>query len=211
MKILNDQGKIDRLISSIASGPSFKQRNLTIPGVQQSAISQDALRLIYGDPQDFLSQYSLFEEDFFQTISDRSNLKLGMQNTVMDIDLMRKQGRIDLGLLNYGQKQRLTDVFRERVLKLDQLLAEVGLPSMEFDSKNLYRSLLKFNINMGAAGEEVSPIATLLNRMFFNIDPSQVGLEMFPISGNMLTRNALENASQMTKVAPRCKNISTRY
>lgn len=203
MKILNDQGKIDRLLNAIASGSSFKEKNLTIPGVQRSALSQDVIGKIYGTKEEFLKQYSFFEEDFFQTISDKKNLKLSMQESAMDIDLMRKQGKIDLNLLNYNQKQRLSDTFRERVLKMDELLSEAGLPLMEFDSKNLYRSLLKFNVDMGKTGDELHPVSVLLNRMFFNVDPAEIGLQAFPIPGTMLTKNALENASQMTKVAAR--------
>lgn len=204
MKILNNQGKIDRLLTALISGSSFKEKNLTIPGVQQSSISQDLIRQIYGAPEDFLKQYSFFEEDYFQTISDKKNLKLTMQQSTFDVDLMRKQGRIDLNILNYGQKQRLTDMFRERILKMDELLSTVGFPSMEFDSSNLYRSLLKFNVNMGEAGDELHPMAVLLNRMFYNIDTTKVGLDIFPISGNQLTASALSRAGRMTQVQQRC-------
>lgn len=201
MKILNDQGSIDRLITALTTGSSFKEKNLQIPGIQRTSITEDVLDKVYGSSQNFMQQYSFFEDDFFETISDRKNLKLGMQQSTLDIELMRKQGKIDLNMLNYAQKHRLSDVYRERVLKLDQLLSEVGLPSMQFDSTNMYRSLLKFNVNMGKSGDEINPIAVLLNRTFFNIDPTRTGLDIFPVSGNILTSSRLKDASTLSKVA----------
>lgn len=88
----------------------------------------------------------------------------------------------------------MKDIFLRRVLQMETLLSEAGVPNMEFPSGNLYRSLIKYDTE-----NFQHPAITLLNRMMFNIDPSKEGLEAFNFGGSsLLQADILENISFMS-------------
>jgi hypothetical protein len=115
-----------------------------------------------------------------------------------DMELQRKSGRIDLTLLNYENQQSLKQQFRKQVLQADQLFNDVGLPGMEFRSSNLYSSLLKYDVTAGD-----SPMATLLNRMFFNVNPLKQGFEAINFGGStMLSTESLRRITNNANFTP---------
>ena len=124
-------------------------------------------------------------------MSDKENRSIGARN--IDIDLEKNSGRIDLTNLTYKTQQDMKELFLRRVMKMESLLPEAGVPNIELPSGNLYRSLIKYDT------ENFShPAVTLLNRMMFNVDPSKQGLQAFNFGGSsLLQADILENISSM--------------
>ena len=136
-------------------------------------------------------RYREFEDEFFRVLSDKENRSIGARN--INIDLEKNSGRIDLTNLTYKTQQDMKELFLRRVMQMESLLPEAGVPNMEFPSGNLYRSLIKYDT------ENFShPAITILNRMMFNIDPSKQGLQAFNFGGSsLLQADILENITTM--------------
>jgi hypothetical protein len=108
-----------------------------------------------------------------------------------DIELMKKMGKLDTSSLSFDANQQIAEMFRKRVLKIDELLHNTGLPGMEFPSSNQYSSLLKFDVE-----ESNHAAAVFLNRQFFNANPNKIGQRAFNLGmGNMISPSTLERIS----------------
>ena len=86
----------------------------------------------------------------------------------VNVDLMRKSGRIDLTLLNKNLADELMSEYRDNVLKLSDMMAAVGMPGVNRPSANLYRSSYQFS--MGELEGTLHPAQIALNRSILNFN-----------------------------------------
>ena len=122
-------------------------------------------------------------------ISGGKHLAFGSK--IPDVELMKKTGKLDLSSLTYDANQEIAQMFRTRVLKIDELLSKTGLPGMEFGSSNPYSFLLKFDVE-----DSDHAAAVFLNRQFFNANPNKIGQRAFNLGmGNMISPSTLERIS----------------
>ena len=180
-------------------------------GRQASPISAEDIKSVYGEPSEFLANYRNFEENYFRLLSDPSNRRQFAR--VRDIDIERRSGIINLSHLNYENQQILKEQFTTTVLRTEDLFSKVGLPGLEFPSGNMFSSsLLKYDIGTEAIGTagDTNPVAVLLNRMFFNVDPTKMGMDAFNFGkSNMLSSQSLERIAAMQDFQSVGKRVMT--
>lgn len=185
MNLFSESGEssFDRLLRSLSGAVGSRVSK------QRSAMTEDQVQRLFGSEEDFLNRYKNFEDEFFRLLGEKDNRSVKGRN--LDINLERNSGRIDLSNLTYRKQQEMKEIFMRNVLRMEEVLQEVGVPNIEFPSGNLYRSLLKFD-----TGTFTHPAVTLLNRMMFNIDPSKEGLKAFDFGGSsILQTDILRNIS----------------
>ena len=155
---------------------------------QQRAISRSDVLKIYGTEEQFLQNYKEFQQAYFKALDTDLHIT---KSRGVNMQMLRREGRIDLSVLNDEAASRLDEMYKTKVLKLPQLLQQVGLPSAELPSANLYRGAYKFEVEMG--DQLTHPIQVLLNRTVFNFNPNKTGLASLNVGrGNIFSANALE-------------------
>lgn len=195
----DNQGPLQRLLKSISdqlsSGPIDRQT---------SPIDRTTLNSVLGDSETFLGRYQSFEDEYFRLLADPKNRSKYAR--VRDMDIERSTGILDLSRLTYKNQQDLKDFFKRNVLQMEHLIPQVGMPGLEYDSGNLYSSLLQFDVadNQHAAG-------TLFNRMFFNVQSGKRGLDAFNFgTSNMLSTNTLRRITSQGDFQPQEFSSRTR-
>lgn len=84
--------------------------------------------------------------------------------------------------------------YRDEVLKLPMLFNEIGLPSQQLPSTNLYRKAAKYNVDTTNVNHG---IITLLNRTIFNINPRISDMDAFNVGiSNLMGVNTLEQTTK---------------
>jgi len=159
---------------------------------QQGPLTSAKLANFYGGDENFLRIFGEFEEEFYRTVSDSTNLRIGQQ---VDIDAMRASGHMDFNVLNMEAREKLQQRFKSRVLNLGGLMEQYGLPGAELPNSNLYSSPFRFRtLNQGTA---LSPSIALLNSLTLNIRTSsrKVGLDAIEIGGKIMGTRRLRELS----------------
>ena len=153
---------------------------------QTTPMGADAVNRIMGSPEEFIGRYKEFEDEYFKVLSDpKSRNKFA---NIADMDIERSSGKIDLSRLTYQSQQDMKNFFRQRVLQMDNLLPQVGIPGMEFPSGNLYSSMLQYEVD-----EYSHPASILLNKMFFNVQSDKQGVQALNFGmSNMMNSATLE-------------------
>lgn len=153
---------------------------------QTTPMGADAVNRIMGSPEEFIGRYKEFEDEYFKVLSDSKNRNKFAN--VADMDIERSSGKIDLSRLTYQSQQDMKNFFRQRVLQMDNLLPQVGIPGMEFPSGNLYSSMLQYEVD-----EYSHPASILLNKMFFNVQSDKQGVKALNFGmSNMMNSATLE-------------------
>lgn len=204
----DDGSPYQRLMRSL-TGEMAKEGKVPA-GRQTQPLTSAAIENIFGSKEDFINSYKNFEDNYFRMLQDPANLKKFAR--VRDIDLERKSGIINLSLLNFENQQQLRAQFMDTVLRKGDLFSKTGIPGLEYPSGNLYSSaLLKYDISAQALeGADAHPAAVLLNRMFFNTDPSKIGFDAFNFGqSNMMSVNSLERITAMQDFKSTGKRVMT--
>ena len=195
MKIFDSQNG-QNLQTLLQSLNSTAQGSMRVFGAQNQRLTSSTLESILGSQDEFMNRYKQFEQEYFRMLTDKKNLS--KFTGPIDIDMERLSGKINLNNLNYKTQKQLTQMFKENVLRMDELFSQVGIPGMEFPSSNLFRSALKYDV-----ADLSHPAAVFLNRLFFNVDIYKSGQETFDFTKSLLSSNALENimATQNMQIA----------
>ena len=151
---------------------------------------------IYNSPESFLQEYKQFEQYYYEILADPANRKRSFGH--IDIDMMRKTGDIDFSLLNFEAAEKVRKSYAGKVLKVEDLFANLGFPSLAFPSASPYRSPFKFEVSQ----EMLHPAQTLLNRMIFNIDPTSESIADIKFGGqNIMSSQDIErNFAQVQRM-----------
>jgi hypothetical protein len=148
--------------------------------VLRGAITDSIIDRVYGNSESFLKSYESFQADYIKALS--TDLDVSKASGV-DLDMLRKGTKIDLGILKREARESLSKRYRDEVLRLPALFREVGLPNVSLPSSNLYRELFRYQIE---AGYDHSA-AVLLNRTLLNINPNKTGMDAFNVGISNLT------------------------
>ena len=159
---------------------------------QQSPLTSGALSNFYGSDAAFMQRFQGFEEEFFRTISDSTNLRVGQS---VDVAAMQASGYMDLNVLSEQAKRQLKQKFGRNVMDFGGLIQRFGLPGSELPNSNLYRSPFRFRtLNQG---DNLSPSVALLNSLTLNIDTTgrTAGVDSINIGGKIMTSRRLRELS----------------
>ena len=151
-------------------GTGIRQR------IQQQSITKADISKVYGTSGDFLDSMQVFEEKYYKALSNPVNLAKGKK---VNVDLMRKSGRIDLTLLNKNLADELMSEYRDNVLRLSDMMATVGMPGVNRPSANLYRTSYQFS--MGELDGTLHPAQIALNRSILNFNSSKMGMDSLSV------------------------------
>lgn len=154
-------------------------------------MSAEDINAVYGDANTFFTEFSAFEEEYYKTLRKQGAIAKGKR---VNVDLMRASGKIDLSVLNFEERQRLSQVYRDRVLKVNDLVARVGLPAYELPNANLFRDSVRFRT--GESNGVVHPALSLLNRTIFSHDPAKAGVDSLGFSQQIISSRALRQSTQ---------------
>lgn len=156
---------------------------------QQNALNSEFFTRVYGDANTFMANYNSFAEEYYATLDNKANHAKGVK---VNAQLMRKSGKIDLSLLNADLADELYDTYSRKVLKLDALIREGGLPGVEMPSANLYKSSHRF-LTLSSPDEVMHPAQIVLNRSFFSFNPRKQGLDSLTVGrSNLISGQVLE-------------------
>jgi len=176
---------------------------------QQSAVTSADLSSFYGSEDNFMSALRNFEKEFYATVSDSSNLKIGAN---VDIEAMRASGTMDLSVLNFESRELLKGKLKNRVLNVGGLIEQFGLPGAELPNANLYSSSFRFRtLNQG---NNMSPTVAFLNGLNIRVKTSgrQVGLDAVDPGDKIMGTRRLEelsNRSVFTEMFSGSKKVIT--
>ena len=155
---------------------------------QQNAVTNTDLVKVFGSGEDFLTRYASFEQKYFDALSTKMNTSKGGREIAM---FHRKRGIINLNLLEREAQEELSTLFKRDVMRVEPLMRQTGLPSIELPSANLYRSAFKFNVDNSQG--ITHPAQILLNRYIFNFNPEKKGMESISLGGrNMFSSKSLK-------------------
>lgn len=144
----------------------------------------------------FLKEYEAFEKEYFSALENQANHARG---TAINVELMKKRGVIDLKLLNRQKADELYSMYSRRVLQLDRLIGEAGLPGVEMPSANLYSKSFRYLSETDQSGV-VHPAHVVLNRSFFSFNARKAGMDSFTVSkNNLLSSRALRDILEQSK------------
>lgn len=203
MNPIYDANQVTSLGEALFKSLSGAMPNGAKVGRQAMALNQGMAERIFGTSEDFMQRYRNFEEQYFKVLGDKQNLAKGAR--VMDMDLERASGKLDLSRLTYRSQRDLRDQFLKNVLNIEELLPVAGAPGMEFPTGNLYRNLLQYQVS----DADKHPALQLMQRMFFNVDPKEQGLESLRFgTSNMLSSTTLNRITSHGDFVPeiRIKN-----
>jgi hypothetical protein len=150
--------------------------------MQQGPLNLTNFNSIYGTPDEFMARYTSFVEDYYATLDNRAN---HVRGTKVNIDLMKAQGRIDLGVLTAKESDRLYQDYLNRVLRLPDLLAEAGAPGVQMPSSNKFKGLFRYRATrQGFEDQAMHPAQVLLNKTYFGFNPRIMGLDSLSVGRN---------------------------
>lgn len=169
----------------------------TTSGLAPSGLDVTKLQEIYGTPEAFLQRYSEFHEKYIKLLETGkvNSAKVGRVN----LDTLIAGGKIDLSILDEASMAMMKSEYTNDVLKLPRLFAEIGLPSQQLPSTNLYRKAAKYNVDTTNLNHG---IITLLNRTIFNINPRVANMDAFNVGiSNLMGVNTLEQTTNYEKLS----------
>lgn len=148
----------------------------------------------------FMTRYRDFEEQYYKELSDIKNVRRSFAKG-LDVDLMRNVGSIDLSILNLDSRKRLENVFAGKVLQIEDLFSNAGLPSKHMPSSSPYRTPAMFEVDQGLE----HPAQVMLNKTIFNIDPTSNAIEdiKFGTTNIMSSKDLERNLFQIGKMKDR--------
>jgi len=162
---------------------------------QQAPITKSQMDKVFGTEDEFLERYGRFQKDYEAAISNKLNHAKGAK---VNVELMKRQGKTDLSVLNRETADKLYKSYMNDVMRMGDLLKEVGLPAYDTPNANLYKDLFQFSVD----NEQgiVHPAQILLNRMSVNFDPNKRGLDSLNIgSGQQMSHRSLSNLFHSSK------------
>jgi hypothetical protein len=155
---------------------------------KQSLSTKADFEKVFGTAEEFMARYKDFDTRYGAALQE--HLDSGKTNRVL-ADMTRQRKVIDLNQLVKDPQQALSEMFKSKVLGLNNLFSEFGLPSNELPSSNAYRALFKYDI--GYEDGIVHPAQILLSRLNFNFNPEKSGLESINVGNKMYGYEALSN------------------
>lgn len=169
-------------------------------GIGERIIDKTFAEQLYGDKDAFMSRYKDFEEQYYKELSDIKNVRRSFAKG-LDVDLMRNTGAIDLSILNLDSRKRLENSFAGKVLKIEELLSNAGLPSKHMPSSSPYRTPAMFEVDQGLE----HPAQVMLNKTIFNIDPTSNSIAdiKFGTTNIMSSKDLERNLFQIGKMKDR--------
>ena len=199
--------RLSRLVSATTHGLLRKNTGRSA-GIGEFMLNDQMASAIYGSADDFMQQQKQFEDQYYRMLAEPENLKPGMAN-VVDVDHIRKMGKIDFSYFNFQAKRTLMGQYRQNVLQLDKLISNVGFPSIMLpEGANDVRLGVLFDIDQ----KMEHPVFTVLNKMIFNVDPmsesisdmtfnTQNIMSSSQIQRNMAQMSALSNGTLFTQTS----------
>ena len=169
-------------------------------GIGERIIDKTFAEQLYGDKDAFMSRYKDFEEQYYKELSDIKNVRRSFAKG-LDVDLMRNIGAIDLSILNLDSRKRLENSFAGKVLKIEDLFSNAGLPSKHMPSSSPYRTPAMFEVDQGLE----HPAQVMLNKTIFNIDPTSNAIAdiKFGTTNIMSSKDLERNLFQIGKMKDR--------
>ena len=143
-------------------------------GVASKMIDQTVLDKVYGNSDDFIKRYEGFQQRYLSALETELDPRAASR---ANLEILRSQGKIDLSVLNKTAREQLRQNYINDILRLPQIMQEVGLPNINLPSANLYRQLFRYQVDTSFN----NPAATLLNSVLLNVNPEKVGLEAFNV------------------------------
>ena len=143
-------------------------------GVASKMIDQAVLDKVYGNSDDFIKRYEGFQQKYLTALETELDPRAASR---ANLEILRSQGKIDLSVLNKTAREQLRQNYINDILRLPQIMQEVGLPNINLPSANLYRQLFRYQVDTS----KNNPAATLLNSVLLNVNPEKVGLEAFNV------------------------------
>ena len=162
---------------------------------QQAPITKSQMDKVFGTEDEFLERYGRFQKDYEAAIGNKLNHAKGAK---VNVELMKRQGKTDLSVLNRETADKLYKSYMNDVMRMGDLLKEVGLPAYDMPNANLYADLFQFSVD----NEQgiVHPAQILLNRMSVNFDPNKRGLDSLNIGRNeQLSHRSISNLFHSSK------------
>lgn len=187
--------RLSKLVSSSTKN-LFNKKN---KGVGEMILDDQTATGIYGTADEFMQTQAEFEKMYYAMLSDPENLKPGMANAV-DVDHLRKLGKIDLSYFNYEARTRLLSSYRTNVVKLGDLISNVGFPNIALpEGANDVRVGLLFDVDQ----KMQHPVFAVLNKMIFNVDPMSESIsDMTFNTQNIMSSSQIQrNMSQISAIA----------
>jgi len=187
--------RLSKLVSSSTKN-LFGKKN---KGVGEKILDDQRATGIYGTADEFMQTQAEFEKMYYTMLSDPENLKPGMANAV-DVDHLRKLGKIDLSYFNYKAKTQLLSSYRTNVVKLEDLISNVGFPNIALpEGANDVRVGLLFDVDQ----KMQHPVFAVLNKMIFNVDPMSESIsDMTFNTQNIMSSSQIQrNMSQISAIA----------
>lgn len=161
----------------------------------RGAITSTQLEGILGTETEFLERYSNFQKDYHAAIGNKLN---HAKNAKVNVELMKRQGKIDLSVLNSEVADRLYKSYTNDVLRMGNLIREVGLPAYQMPNSNLYTELFKFAVDNKQG--IMHPAQILLNRMMVNFNPNKQGLESLSIGrSNIMSKDTVSQLFERSR------------
>lgn len=187
--------RLSRLVSS-STQRVFNKKN---KGIGEMILDDQTATGIYGTADEFMQAQAEFEKLYYSKLSDPENLKPGMAN-VVDVDHLRKLGKIDLSYFNYQTKMQLLSSYRTNVVKLEDLISNVGFPNIALpEGANDVRVGLLFDVDQ----KMQHPVFAVLNKMIFNVDPMSESIsDMTFNTQNIMSSSQIQrNMSQISAIS----------
>ena len=187
--------RLSRLVDKSTQSFPFKKNK----GIGEVILNDQTATGIYGTADEFMQSQKEFENMYYRMLSDPEKLKPGMVN-VVDVEHLRKMGKIDLSYFNYQARQELISNYRTKVVKLGDLISNVGFPNIALpEGANDVRVGLMFDINQ----KMEHPVFSVLNKMIFNVDPMSESIsDMTFNTQNIMSSSQIQrNMSQISAIA----------
>jgi len=149
-----------------------------------------------------METYTAFQEKYVKLLKAGKvdSSKVGRVN----LDTLIAGGKIDLSILDDETMKMMKGEYLDNVLKLPKLFPEIGLPSQQLPSTNLYRKAVKYNIDTTNPNHG---IIAILNRTVFNINSRVSGIDAFNVGiSNIMGLNTLKQITDYEEVARSLKN-----
>lgn len=176
----NPASKGAKLASSLRTklGSTIKDPFTGLPKTTtQGVISRSNLEAknIYGTSEDFLNEYENFQKTYFKALETDID---PLRASKVDIGMLKRGEKIDLSVLNASTRRSLEQIYVNRVLRLPEIIKNLGLPDLNLPSANLYRELFRYRVDTASSpGTTPHAGAVVLNRTLLNVDPNKSGMD----------------------------------
>lgn len=139
-----------------------------------------------------MNQYKNFTEAYQNAITEELRNTAISESKRKLLMTYRHSPTINLNVLSYQSRQRLRQMFRDDILKIDQLVKQFGTPGFLYPSENTY-SLAGRMITDQSSGRH--PFISLIEQLSFGIDTAKTGTRAVDVGYSALpTYEALESA-----------------